>query len=320
MRTTTKVWLIIATSLVLVGCTLFAGVMSTLGWDFTKLSTVEYETNDYEITENFKNISIITDTADIVFVPSKNSKAFVFCYEQKNEKHSITVKDNTLVIKALDRKKWHEYIGINFKTPKITVSIPQGEYGKLLIKGNTGGVEIPKDFKFENIDIEESTGSVTNYASAAKDIKIKTSTGDILAQSISAFEVELLVSTGGITASNITAKGDMKVSVSTGKANLTDIECKDFMSTGNTGDIYLRSVIAREKFSIERSTGTVKFDSSDAAEIFVRTDTGDVIGTLLTDKVFIAQTDTGYVDVPKTETGGRCEIITDTGNIKLEIR
>jgi len=82
----------------------------------------------------------------------------------------------------------------------------------------------------------------------------------------------------------------------------------------------LNNVIAAEKFSVERSTGDVKFDGSDAAEIFVRTDTGDVTGSLLTHKVFITKTDTGKVDVPKTVDGGRCEIITDTGDIALDIR
>ena len=80
------------------------------------------------------------------------------------------------------------------------------------------------------------------------------------------------------------------------------------------------NVIAAEKLSIERSTGDVKFDGSDATEIYVKTDTGDVTGSLLTDKVFITQTDTGDVDVPKTTTGCRCEIITDTGDIRIKIQ
>lgn len=61
-----KVWLIIAASLVLIGGILFAGVMSTLRWDFMKLSTVKYETNTYEISEAFDGISMNTETADIV--------------------------------------------------------------------------------------------------------------------------------------------------------------------------------------------------------------------------------------------------------------
>ena len=92
------------------------------------------------------------------------------------------------------------------------------------------------------------------------------------------------------------------------------------MSTGNTGNIALSAVIAAERFSIKRSTGDVRFDRVDAAEIFVETDTGDVVGSVVTDKVFIAHSSTGRVHVPKTITGGRCEINTDTGNIKLEIQ
>ena len=88
----------------------------------------------------------------------------------------------------------------------------------------------------------------------------------------------------------------------------------------STGDITLKNVIATEKFSIETDTGDVRFESSDAAEIFIETDTGDIIGSLLTDKIFITHTDTGRVDVPKTVTGGRCEIITDTGDIVLKIK
>ena len=57
----------------------------------------------------------------------------------------------------------------------------------------------------------------------------------------------------------------------------------------------------------------------DASEIFVKTDTGDVRGTLLSEKVFIIKTSAGDVSVPETVTGGKCEISTDTGDIKIGI-
>jgi len=320
MSKTTKIWLIIAASLVLIGCIIFGGVMTMLKWDFMKLSTSKYETNDYEITEKIKNISIITDTADILFVPSENQKTSVVCHEQKNKKHSVTVQNGKLVIEIVDTRKWYEYIGINFGTPKITVYIPQGEYGALFVKSSTGNVEIPKEFKFENIDISESTGNVTNYASASENIIIKTSTGNIRVENVSANTLDLSVSTGGVAVSNVTCESVVKISVSTGKTNLTNIRCKNVVSTGNTGEISLNNVIAAEKFSIERSTGDVKFDGCDAAEISVKTDTGDVTGFLLSNKVFIVQTDTGNVDVPQTATGGKCEITTSTGDINISIR
>ena len=320
MSKATKIWLIIATSLVFIGCIIFGGVMTAFQWDFTKLSTVKYETNDYEIKEDYKNISIVTDTADIVFVPSENQKTSVACHEQKNMKHSVTVKDDTLVIEVVDTRKWYEYIGINFGGPKITIYIPRGGWGALSVKSSTGDVEIPKNFKFESMNISVSTGDVKNYASASERIKIKTSTGDIRVENVSADMLDLSVSTGKVIARSITCEGDVKISVSTGKTEVTDVTCKSVASTGSTGDISLKNVVAAETFSIKRSTGDVRVDGCDASEIFIKTDTGDVKGTLLSEKVFITNTDTGSVDVPKTVTGGRCEISTDTGDIKIDIQ
>ena len=40
---------------------------------------------------------------------------------------------------------------------------------------------------------------------------------------------------------------------------------------------------------------------------------------VLSAKVFITETDTGKVEVPKSVTGGRCEIETDTGDIQITV-
>lgn len=281
MSRAAKIWLIAASILVLIGCIIFGGIMTMLKWDFTKLSTVKYETNNYEIAGGFKNISIKANTADILFVASESQDCTIICYEQEKVRHTVAVEDNTLAIEAKDSRRWYEYIGINFDTPQITVYIPQGEYDALSVKSSTG------DIRVENMAIET---------------------------------LKLSVTTGSITVSDITCQEDINISVSTGKAKLSDVVCKNVVSSGNTGDIFLQNVIASEKISIKRSTGNVRLEHADAAEIFVKTDTGNVTGTLLSDKVFITKTDTGRINVPKTTSGGRCEINTDTGDIKIKIQ
>ena len=320
MSKTKKIWLITAASLALIGCIIFLGVMALLGWDFKKLSMSKYETNRYELNEAYENISIITDTADVVLAASENAKGSVECYEKKNVKHSVTAKDGTLVIEVVDTRKWYEHIGIDFGTAKITVYIPEGEYGALSVKSSTGDVEIPKALGFESIDIAESTGDVRNQASATGAIKIKTTTGHICVENVSAASLDLSVSTGKVTVSGVRSEGEVKVSVSTGKTKMTDVSCQSLSSDGGTGDITLENVIAVQRLSVERSTGDVKLDGCDAAEIFAETDTGDVEGTLLSDKVFVVNTDTGRKDVPDTITGGRCEITTDTGDIIISVK
>ncbi len=276
----TKLWLITAALLILIGCLIFGGVMTVLNWDFTKLSTVKFETNNYEINEEYKSISVVTDTADIVFIPLESTNTSVVCREHTNLKHSVAVKDNTLVIELIDNRKWYEYIGITIGSQKITVYLPKAQYDMLTIKESTGNIEIPKDFNFNSIDIKTSTGN--------------------------------------INAENITT-GTFNLSVSTGNINLKNISCESLTTNGSTGKVTLQNVIATDSFSIKRSTGDIKFDKCDAAEILVETDTGNVKGALLSDKVFIAKSDTGKINVPKTVTGGRCEITTNTGDIKIDI-
>ena len=285
----------------------------------TACSSMNYETNIHEINEEFNNISIKTDTADIAFVPSNDGMCRVACYEHAKSIHSVEIQNGTLMINVVNNKKWYDYIGVNIDSPKITVYLPEKAYSSLVIEESTGDIEISKDFKFKSIDISLSTGNVKCYASAVENITIAASTGDIYAEGISASSLAFTVSTGNVTVSSVTCEEDITIGVSTGKTYLTDVACKNLTSTGSTGDISLKNVISTEKISVERSTGDVTLDRSDAAELFITTSTGDVEGSLLTDKVFITKTDRGRINVPNSITGGRCEITTETGDIKISI-
>ena len=320
MRKITKIWIIVAAVLILIGTIIFAGVMTVFKWDFTKLSTVKYVDNKYGITEKFNDISIDTDVADIEFIPSEDSKISVVLHEQEKFKHTVTVQDGALNIKINNTGKWYEFIMINFGSPKITVYLPKGEYGELSVKTSTGDTVIPKDFKFESIDVKQSTGNIKCMASAGGDVKLKTSTGSIKAEDIKVGSLSMTVSTGKVTANDIECAGDLTVKVSTGGTTLSNIKCNNLIANGSTGDIKLIKVIADEKINIKRSTGDIKFDGCDAGELIIETDTGDVKGTLLSEKVFIAKTDTGSVKVPESINGGKCKITTDTGDIKIEIK
>ena len=182
----------------------------------------EFETHEYEIKENYKDIKIVTDTADIQFILSEKPNTFIVCEEEKNANHSVMVKENTLRIEVNDNKKWYEDIGINLRAPKITVYLGKSEYGNISLK--------------------------------------------------------------------------------------TDI-----------GNILLDNIIVTGKIAIETDTGNVKFEECDASEVFIETDTGNVTGSFVTDKVVFAESDTGNIDIPKVIADEKCEIITDTGNIKITI-
>lgn len=315
-----KGWLIAAAALVLIGAALFVGAMTACDWNFTQLNHSPFETNTYTIREEFGFIRLDTDTADIAFVPSKDGACRVVCYERESERHDVRAENGVLNVCKADEKKWFTYIGIQVGTPKITVYLPESEYGALVVTESTGDIEMPSAFSFGCIDITASTGDIYCAASASDMVKIETDTGNIAVENITSAIVKLTASTGCVTAEHVNCTGNMEVHVSTGKTYFKDVRCENLLSDGSTGDISLTDVTAIKTFLLERSTGDVMFDGCDAAEITVQTDTGDVTGSLLSDKVFITETDTGHVNVPKTAVGGTCAVTTDTGDIHLSVK
>lgn len=279
MSKSIKIWLIIALILTLLGASVFAIAMANYDWDFAKLNTDKYVTNTYNPGNEFDRISINVNTTDIKFAPSEDGECSIVGLESDEIKHSILVENGALIIEVSHARKWYEHIGIFYENPKMTIYLPKTEYEALAIETDTGDVFIPNNFNFETVDIDGDTSDIKCFASVSN-LEIETSTGDVNLDAVTADRISL---------------------------------------SADTGDINLKSVIANNIIEIETDTGDVIFEGSDAKNISIETDTGDVTGTLLTSKVFITESDTGRINVPKTESGGRCKIVTSTGDIKIDI-
>ena len=340
MKKPSYAWIIVALVLLLVGAVLFVVAMSLNHWDFSSFGTQKLTTRTVDVRGDFRNIIIQCDTEDIDFVPSTDGTCKVVFKEYEKVTHTAEVQNQVLLIESKDLRSWYDYISFfSNGSPSITVYLPKLEYQSLLIKESTGDVLLPKDFSFESIDITVSTGDIDCSASASGALKIETDTGDIQLKDASAEEITLSVHTGKVEVASVVCQGDVTLTVTTGKATLSDLSCQNLRSTGDTGKLVMKNVIAAgsvfivrstgdvslemcdaAEFSIETSTGDVDLEQCDAAEFSIKTDTGDVTGSLLTEKIFVTKTNTGRIEVPLSTTGGTCQITTNTGNIKIEIR
>ena len=295
-----KASILAAVLLIAVGLALCAGAFYAVGFDFTRFDTTAYEANTYPISETVQRIEIEGGEADIALAPFADGGVRVVCMEGEHVRYQVWTEAGTLRISEPGKRAWYTYLIPFSKDLRMTVYLPAGEYEALRINGRTGDVEIPDAFSF---------GSLA----------VRLSTGDIGIRGLHAGEMELSVSTGDISANAVVCDGDLAISVSTGDAELTEVTCRRFVSTGSTGSIKLADVVASEDLSIERSTGDVRFDDCDAAQIRVKTSTGSVRGTLRSEKTFVTKTSTGSVSVPENVSGGRCEITTTTGDIRITL-
>ena len=294
-----KSTIIIASILCVVGLLVSACGVMAIGFDFSKLNTEKYNERIYDVNEDFENIVMETDVTDVHLLISDRADTYVKSYEIANGNLSVYVKNGTLYIRETERE-WYQNIDFSFgNEERFEIYLDRDTYKTLNVDTDTGDVNIPGGFVFDEIDIETDTGNVGVWANA-KNISISSDTGDISVAYIDATAIAL--------------------ETDTGKIKTWDVNVKDrFNIETDTGDVFLSHTELEGKLSAITETGDVNFSLSDAGSIYVRTSTGDVRGTLLSQKVFTTYTATGKVRVPNSNSGGSCEIKTSTGDINIKI-
>lgn len=207
-------------------------------------------------------------------------KTSVDLYLEKDSDYKVEVKNNTLYITEKEKNHWFN-VSFTSKSQKITVYTALNEYNSINITGDTGNISFDEGYSFQTADMKTDTGDIH-----MSDIKIlnkaylKTDTGNIM---------------------------------------LNKMYGENLKIETDTGDVDLINVVAQGSMNIETDTGDVTFDKCDAGEMSVRTDTGDVTGTLLSEKNFRGHSDTGKTKLPKTGSGGTCDLSSNTGDLVITI-
>lgn len=232
-----------------------------------------------EITEDFQNIAINVDITDVRFFLSDDDTCKVVFTETANQRHTAAVQNDTLTIGYVHSRPWHLSL-FSFTDLSAEIYLPRSRYVRLFCETDTGDLKMPGDFLFSTADVESDTGDVVWQADLSGHLSVSTETGNITLSDLSAGSLDL---------------------------------------SSDTGDMQIVNTAVFKEIKIESDTGDVAFDKSDAESLYVETDTGDVTGTLLTGKLFRAESDTGRVKIPWDTRGGDCIVISDTGDIKLSV-
>lgn len=321
MKKSTLKWLVAALALILAGGAVIAAVTAFVDMDYSRLGTQKYISDKREITEDFDNILIKTGSTDVSFLPAEDGKCRVSCVEFEGLVHSISVQDGTLTVTENDTREFIDRISFAVASPTagITVYLPRKEYGRLQVNDDNGDVIIPGGFTFSDITVSGRNGYVECCADAGNSIEIETYSGDIKLGGVRADSVSLTSYSGDTELKNVRCAGDCAANNDAGDVDAENVSCRNFFSNAFSGEASLKKVVAGAKMDVRRDSGDIRLRASDAGEIYLGTCSGSVSGTLLTEKVFVTETKSGDVRVPKTVKGGKCEIVTDWGDIGISL-
>ncbi len=282
MKKAKKTAITTAVILILVGLTLVIGTLCSVGFGFSNLSTVTYSAETYPVSEPFRSIQILGDSADIRLLPSENEQSYVICTEENSISLSVSVKDETLIIREHNNRRWYDNIDIFWGDVEtgISVFLPKAQYDALQVETTVGNVKIPTGFTFTDAHIASTTGDI-------------------------AFGADV--------------EGPLSIETQIGQCDLSNLSAQTVTAQSTAGDIALTGVTVHENLQIRSQIGQVAVNSSDAGSLAIETTSGDVTASLLSGKVFTIDSASGEVDVPPSAQGGSCHITTTIGDISVTV-
>ena len=294
--------------------------------------------NSYINDKKYDKLELVVSTSDINIHLSNENK--IIKKENSKVYFDIKFENEILAIKQVDIRKFYEKI-FNFTEYKLDLYLTEEVINSLKISGGTGDIIINNGIVFNEVNITNSTGDIEFNADVDGSMNVKLSTGDVeIKQCNINGDLKIEGSTGDVEIKQCNINGDLKIEGSTGdiefetsnvlnnmniKSSTGDVDInnstsKDLIINISTGDITLKDTIIKNDLKVIGSTGDVLFDGFDANNINIELSTGNVKGTILTNKFFIAKSDTGKINVPETRDGGECRIKVSTGDIYIKYK
>ncbi len=288
-----KIALIVTASLLL-GALLFL----LLFFNTDSIFSVTVTERHQDITDAITSVEVDTEIYDVEIIRASGGSAITV---NENNKRPVMIYTSgaALVIEEIEDESLAGFFARAFgksKDCKITVCIPtDNEFELIDISTETGNITIEDGFKAKRTELESETGNIALSDISTGALDISSETGNVSLESVASLATEIETNTGNI-------------SLWSSSAESLNIE-------SDTGNVLVKESTVKKSTDVSTSSGNVSLDLFSSAGITVETGTGDISGRLTCEMIFYARSTTGKVSVPKSTSGGLCDIRSTTGNI-----
>ena len=224
------------------GGRVFEGFSIELGKDCEKVVDETFE------IEDFDDVDINIDAANVEVVESEDNKVKVEIYAKNKEDYNVSIEDRKLVVKEITRNKIRFSLGE--KNKRVIVSLPKGYANKMDIKTDAGNVKVVS-FEESNVDIKTDAGNVN--VEKINNIKVNTDAGNVNIDDTK--NAEIKTDAGNVKINKVTES--IIINVNAGNVNIDEVELK-------------------ADSSIETDFGNIKIEKTNDLNIEAKTDVGKV--------------------------------------------
>lgn len=330
--------LILSAVCILLGHAIAFSGMIMIGFDFTKLNTVQYITKTYTVAEDFQNITIHSREHNITLAKSEDDTCKVVYTTNKGMDCDIAVSNRRLTITYTDTRAWYERIGIHGDNTSITVYLPQTQYDALYLQSVSGNIQVADPFGFasaklisaggnvrfcsdvnDRLEIQTTSGDIAVYDSTGKIVNISTTSGNAVLTNISAEKAEITTVSGDLAQENVDCS-ILLAETTSGEMQLKDAAIGKLHLSTTSGDMLLSESTTTGSTDISTISGNVRLDRANLSAVKIKTISGNVKGTLTKAMEFYSETTSGSIRLPASDSaGGYFKVITTSGNVEITI-
>ncbi len=292
----------ISLACILLGVCLFTVGMSLVGFDLRTLRPI-YTAETVYIEEAFDAVSVDTVEHDARFILTEDETCkLVYTKTDRLSLHAA-VENGTLRITRTDSREWYERIGFFYGKFELTVYLPRAAYKTLFAKSTSGDVEVPLGFLAGKAELASTSGDVRFYGNA-ETLVVKSTSGDVK-----------------ICGDGVQKSSSVRASTVSGNVTVEKAVGTDFVCTSVSGDVLLDAIRADGSLYAETTGGDIVFAHAVAvANAECKTVSGDVRGTLAKAMRFTADTVSGSIRFPDSDTqGGTFRAKTTSGDVSISL-
>ena len=259
------------------------------------------EMKTYEVEEAFSDIRIEDAECSVRILPAADGACRVVCPEKRDGSvyHTVAVSGGELRVQRHDRRRWYQYIGVSLGDGEMEVYLPEGEYGKLAFLSTSGSIRVDGGFRFESARLESTSGDVQMSSEVKEALTAQSTSGSVCVET---------AAPEALTAETVS-----------GSIALSHVRCGEISVKSTSGRIGLTDAIAEAGLRVKSVSGSIALEDCDGGDVRIQTTSGSVEGTLLSDKLFVADSTSGSINVPLSRGAEKCEITTVSGSIAIEI-
>lgn len=325
MKHSTKIAIIVASALVVLGMILFGIAAAVSGGLLFKgidawqehLPESSYQQMTYSVlASKVQEIDIQAASDDIRIIPGTGQDIVIRYYDKTNTTYSVDLSSNgKLRFQQELRNGIHNWFHWGFQafSYDVTVEIPTSYLGGLTINTASSVIEL-SELRLQSCEINTASGDI--YAediTTSGDFRIQTASGEIYLTLLScAGRLDLATTSGDILVRRSEAAQGCQLYTVSGEVGLRGLTANANIRLQSTsGDHSLEDISTPGLLQLDSVSGEVWLHNLDAQQIQIATTSGDINGSLvgaITDYTIQTDTVSGNVNLPNGLTLGERQL------------